>query len=85
MAGGFTRDISEVALYIMCSNGDQPNLEDETAVDVILPSVDSGAGYGMRFTSVGRVSRLSRPNEACGFAVAVRFGFEEPAPKTAES
>jgi hypothetical protein len=69
--GGFTRDISKDAAFIVC-NGDCPPPQTPVALEIVLPSrVDSAMGPLLKGT--GRVVRHNGSGERNGFAAEAVF------------
>ncbi len=73
IAGGFTRDISAHGVCILCDEADRPAVDNEIAIEVLLPSISDQRGSRMRLRSTGHVVRMSSADEASGFAMSARF------------
>lgn len=69
--GGFTRDISGQAAFILCST--PPPAETVVELEVLLPS--SEAGTHLRLWAQGQVVRVQANGEASGFAVVGEFPY----------
>ncbi len=77
MLGGFTKNVSESGVYVLCGAADCPKAGKELTLEVLLPSANSDSPSNMRLKSSGRVLRVSSVGQPSGFAVLARFGSDD--------
>lgn len=75
--GGFTKNVSESGLYVLCEAADRPKAGKQLKIEVLLPSPNSDSAPNVRLKSTGRVLRVSSIGQPSGFAVLARFGWND--------
>ena len=74
-AGGFTRDVSALGIYVLCDRSQCPSPGSALSVEVLLPPLETNI-HSLQLRAEGRTVRINGPNEQSGFALATNLGGE---------
>jgi len=83
-AGGFTRDISASAAYVLCEAGYCPAPGDIVTVQLLLPPIAKLEAQGIKLKFKGHVLRSGELQEESGFAVLANCAIKLNASKSGE-
>lgn len=75
-AGGFTRDISASAAYVLCETASRPTAGEIVTIQLLLPPIANLEAQGIKLKFKGHVLRSGEWQEEGGFAVLANCGME---------